>query len=141
MTDKDRKFWEAFEARKSIASVPNEHQIQSAFFDWVARQRIPEIELMHATPNGGLRSKATAGKLKMEGVKTGVPDVCWPVSRGAFIGLAIEFKKPDGNPSKEQRERIDALQKAGWCVVLCWSWEAAAKMVQGYAGMMRVSYE
>lgn len=116
----------------------SEHDIQSNFFEWLSYQRFEGVELMHAIPNGGARHKAVAAKMKREGVMRGVPDVQWPVSRGGFIGLAIEFKSGDGNPTKEQRERIDALQKEGWLVAICWSWEAAARMVKGYAGLMRV---
>lgn len=117
----------------------SEHTTQVAFFQWAAYQRFPGIELLHATPNGGARHPAVAGKLKAEGVKPGVPDVSWPVARGGFIGLAIEFKHGDGNPSKEQRERIDRLQREGWCVAVCWSWEAAARLLTGYAGMLSVA--
>lgn len=116
----------------------SEHAHQVAFFEWAALQRFPGIELLHATPNGGGRSKAEAGRLKAEGVKAGQPDVSWPVARGGFIGLAIEFKHGDGNPSKEQRERIDRLQREGWMVTVCWSWDAAARLLTGYAGMLRV---
>lgn len=117
----------------------SEHLTQKAFFEWAEYQHFPGIELMHAVPNGGQRSKATAGKLKAEGVKAGVLDVLWPVARGAFIGLAIEFKEGDGVPSREQRKRIDDMQIEGWCVAVCWTWEAAARTVSGYAGLLRVS--
>ncbi|MCY1166568.1 hypothetical protein D9M73_65100 [compost metagenome] len=116
----------------------SEHQSQKAFFEWIEFQRFPGIELMHAIPNGGLRDKAVAGKLKAEGVKAGALDVQWPVARGGFIGLAIEFKHGDGVPSKEQRDRITSLQLAGWCVAVCWDWQAAARVVTGYAGMLYV---
>lgn len=118
----------------------SEHDTQSAFFAWASRQKLPDIDLMHATPNGGHRNIVTATKLKAEGVKAGVPDVSWPVARGGFIGLAIEFKHGDGNPSKQQRERITALQRAGWCVLVCWCWEAAARAVMGYSGLSSVSF-
>ena len=59
-------------------------------------------------------------------------------TRGGFIGLAIEFKHGAGVPGQAQRERIDALQRAGWCVVICWDWTAAARTVVGYAGLLRV---
>lgn len=118
----------------------SEHQTQSAFARWceLQRHRIEGIDLAHAVPNGGARNIVVARKLKAEGVKPGVPDWQWPVSRGAFIGLAIEFKDGDGNPSKEQRERITRLQQEGWNVVMCWDWQAAARTVEGYAGMLRV---
>ena len=117
----------------------SEHDTQAAFFAWATHKRLPGIYLLHATPNGGQRHPVVAAKLKAEGVKAGVPDVSWPVARGGYIGLAIEFKNGDGNPSKEQRERIDRLQKEGWCVAVCWSWEAAARLLTGYAGMLTVS--
>lgn len=118
----------------------SEHDIQSAFFAWadLQRTRIPNIEMMFAVPNGGMRHKATAGRLKAEGVKSGVPDVLWPVARGGFSGLAIEFKSADGTPTAEQRRMIDALQKQGWCAVICWDWQAAARTFAGYAGMSKV---
>lgn len=119
----------------------SEHLEQSAFFEWASHKRFPGIELLHATPNGGMRHPAVAGKLKAEGVKAGMPDVSWPVARGGFIGLAIEFKYGDGNPTKEQRERITQLQKEGWCVAVCWSWVAAGRLLTGYAGMLHVHFE
>jgi len=120
----------------------SEHDQQCAFFAWAEMQKIPGIELLHATPNGGLRTKATAGKLKAEGVKAGVPDVSWPVAHGGFIGLAIEFKNISANDggsySTSQAKRISSLQKEGWCVVICWDWTSAARLLQGYAGMIKV---
>jgi hypothetical protein len=120
----------------------SEHDTQAAFFQWLSFQKFQGVDLMHATPNGGLRHPAVASKLKAEGVKPGVPDVSWPVARGAFIGLAIEFKhhggKDGGSFSKAQAERITQLQQEGWCVAICWDWQAAARLVTGYAGMMQV---
>jgi hypothetical protein len=120
----------------------SEHQTQSAFFDSLRAMKIAGVDLdqAFAVPNGGQRHPAVAAKLKKEGVKTGVPDVLLPVARGGFIGLAIEFKHGKGNPSEEQKKRITALQKEGWCVVLCWDWQAAARTVAGYTGMMRVQH-
>jgi hypothetical protein len=119
----------------------SEHATQAAFFEWASWQKIDGIELLHATPNGGQRHPAVAAKLKAEGVKAGHPDASWPVARGGFVGLAIEFKDGAGSPSIAQRERIDRLQREGWCVAVCWSWEAAARLLQGYAGMMRVGFD
>lgn len=116
----------------------SEHQTQAAFATWCERSGIAGLDTSHAIPNGGHRHPAVGAKLKAEGVKAGALDWQWPSPRGGFVGLAIEFKDGAGNPSKEQRERIDALQSDGWCVVVCWGWEAAARTVKGYAGMMRV---
>ena len=119
----------------------SEHDHQAAFFSWLSLQKFKGVELAHAVPNGGARHPAVARKLKAEGVKAGVPDVSWPVARGGFVGLAIEFKHGDNNPTKEQRERITKMQAEGWCVAVCWDWQAAARMLTGYAGIIQVTVE
>ena len=60
----------------------SEHLHQKALFEWADRMEgaWPELRLMYAIPNGGLRTKAQAGKLKAEGVKPGVPDIHLPVA-------------------------------------------------------------
>ena len=67
----------------------SESQEQQALFEWaeLSKRCFPELELLFHVPNGGARSKATAGRLKAEGVKPGVPDLCLPVPRGAYHGL------------------------------------------------------
>lgn len=117
-----------------------EHEIQKAYFKWASMQKVPGLDLLHANANGGHRHLLTAVKLKSEGVKAGVPDVYLPAPRGGFCGLAIEFKAPDGNPSKEQRERMNRMQQEGWCVTLCWDWSAAARMTLGYLGMAKLEF-
>lgn len=117
-----------------------EHEIQKHFFKWIDlnRKRIPELDLFHAQPNGSERNPRVGAKLKLEGVKAGVLDTQLPVARGAFIGLAIEFKSPDANPTKEQRERAERLMSEGWCVAFCWSWYSATRVTLGYMGMMKI---
>ena len=79
----------------------SEHDEQSAIFEWAALMQgaYPELGLLFAIPNGGKRDKATAGKLKAEGVKAGVPDMCLPVSNGKYHGLFIELKVGENNPT------------------------------------------
>jgi hypothetical protein len=100
---------------------------------------ITELKWLHAIPNGGLRSKATAGKLKAEGVKEGVVDVFWPYVTwfGDSInhnGLYIEMKAPGKleNTSKEQEKFIAYVQSQGYYAVVCDNWRNAANAVQSY---------
>ena len=85
----------------------------------------PELVLLFAIPNGGLRNKVVAKKLKAEGVKAGVLDVCLPVPRGRYHGLYIEMKHGRNKPTKAQRFWIDALRLAGHRVEVCYSGDAA----------------
>lgn len=120
-----------------------EHEIQKAFFKWIdlRKGQIKCLDLFHCVPNGGKRGLYEAARLKAEGVRAGVLDTQLPVARGGFIGLAIEFKAPDANPTKEQRERAERLMIEGWCVAFCWSWESAARVTLGYVGMAHLQVD
>lgn len=112
----------------------SEHAEQAALFRWAefARSRLPELALLYAVPNGGHRHKATAARLKAEGVKRGVPDVCLPVARGGAHGLYIEIKTERGKPTPEQLGWIRALRRQGYAAEVCRGWESARSMIEHY---------
>jgi hypothetical protein len=111
-----------------------EHTQQRALFEWlhVCSLACPELELAYAVPNGGLRAKGVAGKLKAEGVKAGVPDVCLPLRSGEMGALYIEMKSKDGKRNAAQIERMPRLAAAGNTVLVCNSWGEAADAVMTY---------
>lgn len=99
-----------------MSAIPTEHEEQKTLITWAETKfsRHPELLLLHAIPNGGHRSKATAGKLKAEGVKPGVPDLHLPVPRGPHRSLYLEIKRQKGGKlSEEQRWWRDALLAQG----------------------------
>jgi hypothetical protein len=112
----------------------SEHAEQAALFRRAefARPRLPELALLHAIPNGGHRHKATAARLKAEGVKRGVPDVCLPVARNGAHGLYIELKTERGKPTPEQLGWIRALRRQGFAAEVCHGWESARSMIEHY---------
>ena len=116
------------------ARVATEHAEQCALFRWAEMQqrRRPELPLLFAIPNGGLRSKATAGKLKAEGVKAGVPDLFLPVARGEYHGLFIEMKAGRNKPTPPQVQWHMRLSQQGYRVAVCYSWEAARDVIEAY---------
>lgn len=103
---------------------------QQAYFSWARLH--PVAQRAFAIPNGGQRHKATAGRLKAEGVRAGVLDVMLPVARGSCHGLWIEFKFGKNTLSKEQAEEADALVAAGYAVVVAWDWERAKDWTIAY---------
>jgi hypothetical protein len=117
--------------RKPKAS---EHQEQVTLFRWVEIQQaaVPELALLHAIPNGGHRSKVAGAKMKAEGVKPGVPDICLPVPKGKWHGLYIEMKTCTGTTSEEQRWWLAQLQRQGYRVAICRSWKAARDFIMDY---------
>ena len=113
--------------------VPTEAQEQITLFSWAAVQAIPELALLYHIPNGGSRHKAEAARLRAEGVRAGVPDLCLPVPRGGFHGLYIELKRlRGGRLSEQQRAWLDALGKQGDAVAVCKGWEDAAETILRY---------
>jgi hypothetical protein len=126
--------------RPHLASVrrrvvhESEHAEQAALFRWAefARARLPELALLYAVPNGGHRHKATAARLKAEGVKRGVPDVCLPVARDGAHGLYIELKAERGKATPEQLGWIRALRRQGYAACVCHGWEEARRVIEDY---------
>lgn len=120
--------------------LDREHMEQAALVSWArANERSrPELRMLLAIPNGGARSKATAGRLKAEGVRAGVPDLALPVARGGFHGLWIEMKSPAtpgkraGVLSSEQRRWIVDLSREGFCAVVAYGWDEAREFIEEY---------
>lgn len=94
--------------------------------------RYPDLALMYHIPNEGKRSKATGARLKAEGLKPGVPDVCLPVARCGYIGLYIEMKAAGGKTTPEQDDWLAALTKAGHKTAVFHDWEAAVTLILNY---------
>jgi hypothetical protein len=115
--------------------VPLETDEQQALFQWAALMegQYPELRLLYAIPNGGARHKATASRMKAEGVKSGVPDICLPVARRGCHALYIELKRIEGGKvSDEQKEWIDALQAYGNGATVCKGWTEAKDVIEWY---------
>lgn len=115
--------------------LPTESQEQRALFCWAAYQqpRHPELRLMYHVPNEGKRTGATGARMRAEGLRPGVPDICLPVARGGYHALYIELKRlRGGRLSEDQRAWLSALSTAGNKAVVCRGWEAARKEIERY---------
>ena len=120
-----------------LAKTGSEHAEQRAFFAWAAaamnRSLItPLARLLFAIPNGGKRDPITAGRLKAEGVKPGVPDICWPVPINDLSCLWIELKVGNNKASDAQDSWADDLRACGHAVATCWGWRAAREAFLDY---------
>ena len=112
----------------------SEHDEQVALFRWAQWNagQWPELRWMYAIPNGSARHIAVAAKLKAEGVKAGIPDICLPVPRGGFGALYIELKAKGGRVSQAQRAALDALWKVGNATTVAYGWEEASHCISSY---------
>ena len=113
---------------------PSEFQIQASLFEWVAwnKGKYPELELLHAIPNGEYRHPATAAKLKKQGVRAGVSDIFLPVARRGYHGVYIEIKAPNGRLSSAQKEWIEMVQREGFYAAVCYGTDAAVQLLEWY---------
>lgn len=114
--------------------VEREHAEQAAVVEWVQWNlpRHRELELLFAIPNGGHRHPAVAGKLRAEGVKSGVPDLCLPVARCGAHGLYIEMKAPGGRERPEQKWWRERLRQQGYHSEVCVGADAAITTLKSY---------
>mgnify|MGYP000303687885 CR=1 FL=1 len=117
---------------------PHETGEQQAVFQWAKYHlgKYPDLEWMYAIPNGGYRHKATAARLKAEGVKSGVPDICLPIPRGIYPGLYIEMKRPKkGRLSENQKRWRAVLCRNGYRVERCDGWQQAVAVLLNYLNL------
>lgn len=119
---------------EQLAKPGTEHAHQVAFFCWAASklEAYPCLKWMYAVPNGGDRNPIVAARLKAEGVKSGVSDICLPFGRQGYSGAYIEMKKPGGKESANQKEFGAFLATENYLYRCCLSWEEAANTVAWY---------
>jgi hypothetical protein len=111
-------------------NVPSEHEEQVLFVQWFRRQ-YPSV-LIFAIPNGGVRGKIAAAKLKAEGVKRGIPDLYVPEWK-----LWIEMKRVKGGRlSKDQRDVLRYLEDFDTTMV-CLGFEDAKKQVREFVAKQK----
>lgn len=94
----------------------------------------PELKYLFHIPNGGKRNRMEGAKLKMMGVKAGVADLCLPYRKGKYIGLFIELKYDNGKVSKEQKEFLKEMARAGHLAAVCYGADAAINVIEQYCG-------
>ena len=114
----------------------SEHDEQVKLFQWarMSEGRWPELALLHAIPNGGKRHVAVARKLKAEGVKAGVPDICLPVGRSGWNALYIELKHGRNKATQEQQMWLWALTQEGNRAEVAYEFEGARALLEEYLG-------
>jgi hypothetical protein len=106
--------------------LPTEHEEQRELVRWF-RQTYKGVRIF-AIPNGGQRSRATAGRLKAEGVSAGVPDLFIPA-----WGLWIEMKRQKGGVvSSEQKDWINYLQSVNHVCIVGKGAEAAKAAISDF---------
>lgn len=115
--------------------IPTESAEQQLLFQWARMQsgKYPELTLLYHIPNEGKRSHKTGARMKAEGMKTGVPDICLPVARGGHHGLYIELKRvKNSRVTVAQMAWIEALTRQGYVAAVCRGADEAIELITRY---------
>jgi len=118
----------------------NEHEHQVQVINWARdhEHRWPDLWFLFAVANAGAGAqRGQAGKMKAEGVKPGVPDLCLPVARGGYHGLFIEMKTETSGASSEQKVWIERLRGENYYCTLAHGSVIAIQILQTYLDMLR----
>ena len=120
--------------RKTGRTIPSEHAEQVALMLWaeMSEGSYPLLSMLYAVPNGGYRHPAVAARMKQEGVRPGVPDLCLPVARCGLHGLYLEMKAKDGRLSKHQQRWRDLLIAQGYGVAVVYGFDEARTILIEY---------
>lgn len=120
---------------KDASPVPLESNEQQTLFEWAKRMegKWSELKLLYHIPNEGKRSQRTGARMKAEGIKSGVPDICLPVARGEHHGLYIELKRRrNSKVTKEQLDWIADLVAQGYVAAVCRGCDEAISLITRY---------
>lgn len=124
----------------------SESSQQKALFAWAALNcgQYPALAYMFAIPNGFFGTAEQKGKMKAEGLRTGVPDIFLPYAiqcdyeaaryHGCFIEMKIEKyrNRKNGGCSEEQIDFIEWAASAGYYCKVCYSWTEARDTLIAY---------
>ena len=130
--------------------IPTEHQEQVAVIQWAKAMHtvLPELKLLFAIPNGGMRPRVKffkkgkivdispeGQKLRKEGVQPGVPDLLLPVARHGYHGLFVEMKRNGESQSPAQEAWEALLLDQGYAVSVCHGTDVAIAELSGYLAL------
>lgn len=120
---------------KDASPIPTESNEQQTVFEWakVHEGKWPELKLLYHIPNEGKRSRITGARMKAEGLRSGVPDICLPVPRGEHHGLYIELKRRrNSKVTQKQLEWIEDLVAQGYVAAVCRGCDEAISLITSY---------
>ena len=115
-----------------------EHELQKACVNYF-RYQYPK-EMIFAIPNGGVRNKITARKLKAEGVLAGVADIMIPIpkysrdNRLDSAGLFLEMKVGYNKQTPSQKAFDKYVTRKGYHYRVIYTIEQFIAIVEAYMG-------
>ena len=112
----------------------SESREQQIIFEWASwnKNKYPGIETMYHIANEGKRSASNGSRLKREGMKSGVSDICVPVAKSGYNNLYIELKSGKNKATKEQLNFINLINKYGGKALVVYEADNAIEVIKAY---------
>jgi VRR-NUC domain len=124
-----------FAAPKRIRLPRHEDREQMALVQWFRLAYPRQSDYLLHVPNGGLRGKREAGRLKAMGVSAGFPDLLLLLPSGHYHGLAVEMK-PTGSTwcsvRTEQRLWLARLAGQGYRAEVAYGFDQGREILENY---------
>ena len=100
----------------------------------------PELRRIFAIPNGGKRDVREAARLKAQGVKAGVCDLCLPLPiPGMFHGLFLELKVGNNKPTASQKDWLRYFHGVGYYAAVGVGFESAKRILDDYLYLYKMN--
>lgn len=111
---------------KNMTALHSEHEEQVALVQWF-RDNFKEPDyIIFAVPNGGKRGIKEAGRLKEEGVKSGVSDLIILTHNKVIF---LEMKNAKGKLSKAQKYFNENVEYLGFISLVAYSASDASEKI------------
>lgn len=108
----------------------NEAQEQKQLIQWCRTD--PRLQYLFHIPNESVGGQGWLTRNRQMGVKSGVPDLFYPVPLHGYHGMFIEMKAEKGRASPAQKRWIQALESLGYKCVIAHGWEEAKNALEEY---------
>ena len=128
------------ETNRSGEGSEHAHQVDVIRWCRLNEGRYPALRWIFAIPSGEHRHIAVANRLKAEGVKPGLPDLCLPVKRSIYGALWVEMKTPEKKPVRGGKGGLSDAQhawrlhllEAGYRHVVAYGADEAIREIEAY---------
>ncbi len=117
-------------SEKGVTRNWTESQEQKQLIQWCKTD--PRLQYLFHIPNETIGGQGWLVRNRQMGVRSGVPDLFYPVPMQGYHGLFIEMKTKKGRTDPHQKQWLDALAAFGYKAVVAHGWEEARDILEEY---------
>lgn len=118
----------------SLNLEQSEEMATELIFEWARwhERKYKALKAMYHVPNEGKRTARSGARLKKQGMKSGVSDICLPYASSGYSNLYIELKVGKNTPTKEQIAFIELINEIGGKGLIVYEADNAIEVIESY---------